>query len=124
MIKIGIAEYEEASKVSKEILNPQATFYKKNNHTYMKLEFDGIINGKKVRYLIPKIDFESFTMEIDTQKLYHENVFITDFGSFAELKFDLCSLDGRFYTTKNLEPKEMTVKEIEKELGYKIKITG
>lgn len=29
MIKIGIAEYEDASKVSKEILNPQATFYKK-----------------------------------------------------------------------------------------------
>lgn len=90
----------------------------------MKLEFDGIINGKKVRYLIPKIDFESFTMEIDTQKLYHENVFITDFGSFAKLKFDLCSLDGEFCRIQNLEPREMTVKEIEKELGYKIKITG
>lgn len=110
--------------MNREILNPQATFYKKNNHTYMKLEFDEIANGNKVRYSIPKIDFESFTVDIDRQKLYHQGTFITEFVSAAELKFDVCSLDGKFCTIQNLDPREMTVKEIEKELGYKIRITG
>lgn len=84
--------------MSKEILNPQATFYEKNNHTYMKLEFSKIINGKKMYCSIPKIDFESLVMEIDTEKLYHEDVFITDPRSSAELKFNICSLEGNYVT--------------------------
>lgn len=84
--------------MNKEILNPQATFYEKNNHTYMKLEFGTIINGKKMYCLIPKIDFESLIVEIDTEKLYHGDVFITDFRSSAELKFNICSLEGSWAT--------------------------
>ena len=106
-----------------KIINPKATFYEENDSMYMKLEFDSVHKNEKFHYSIPKIDLQGFSIDIDKSKLYHGVNLISDYKS-AELKFKLFKADGAYYSVQDLTPKEITIEEIEKKLGYKVKIIG
>lgn len=86
----------------------------KEENTYMSLEFDSeLYNGAIIHANIPKINLNSINM-INSNFNYHYSL---------DVEFNTHSVKDSFITMTDVTPyKEMTVKDIEKELGYKIKI--
>lgn len=116
-----------------KIINPKATFKERKGNTIMSLEFNSYNNdGNKITVKIPNII-------LNTLKLNHNNILEQSliYGNSTKEKLvpekryttmciDVeCDNDGvyAYYQVKN-DIREMTIKEIEDELGYKIKIVN
>ena len=110
MIKLN--EYKRNIKNYK---NYKVGLYIEDEKTYMRLEFDSeLYDGKVTHNIIPRIDLSTINV-VDG----NEDNFI--YRSYIEFHSDLAN-DAFMLVTDVTPCKEMTVEEIEKELGYKIKI--
>jgi hypothetical protein len=98
----------------KENKNYKVKLYIENKKTYMCLEFDSeFYDGTIIHAIIPKINLN--TIDIVEEHLSHCQNF--------SIKFHTDLVNESFMLMNDVTPrKEMTVEEIEKELGYKIKI--
>jgi hypothetical protein len=93
-----------------EIKNVKVGLYQENIDTYMSLEFDCKADEDYTCKVL-RLDLSYLTLQLDYEsgRSYVEIPIRAVNGKYAEfIKID--------------NPKEMSVEEIEKELGYKIKI--
>jgi hypothetical protein len=100
--------------------------YKDNDKYYLSAVFGYEDKNGIYEMSVPRIEFPmSFdcTMDLTIYDAYYQNEATIDFG-FG--KFNVLPFDGKdkYYKLTCLEEKvhEMTLDEIEKELGYKIKL--
>lgn len=95
--------------------NIKAELFEENNKTYMRLEFDQHkITNEIFHTIIHKIDMSEFQFSKSEHTVGH-------MVSFYVYPIN----DGEILTQKDITPpREMTVQDIERKLGYKIKIVG
>lgn len=100
--------------------NFKATFFEENAKTYMKLEFEIHVGLEKQKVTIHKIDMNEFNINRTQIGPYYYNLFNND------IKFYLASNENNeIYRIQDItERKEMTMTDIEKALGYKVKIVN
>lgn len=116
------------------------TCYEQYGHLYLELVYEYENESGKYKLIIPKIDLEICTERLP--KFSQESGFINPryIADLGGIHYDLCSTDVRCrdkdgklryvpdssYVTVLLEEKkhEMTLEEIEKKLGYKVKIVS
>lgn len=101
----------------KNYKNYKVGLYIEDEKTYMRLEFDSeLYDGEVTHNIIPRIDLSTINV-VDR----NEDNFPYRPDFFIEFHSDLAN-DTFMLVTDVTPRKEMTVEEIEKELGYKIKI--
>lgn len=98
-----------------------AKIYKENGRFYTKLIYICENDEGKYRLTFPKVEFP----------FQNRNISITGVNSASYLdlptdKCRICSNSGEQFTIEQIEqyPKEMTLEEIEKKLGHKVKIVS
>lgn len=107
--------------------------FEENGQYYLKLKYI-IENDHRVEELeIPKVClrfnknfYPNLNYRRDAYKYQEECDLCTGFGSMKVLPGETSEANHVFYTVKLIEekPVEMSVSEIEKKLGYKIKIVN
>ncbi len=95
--------------------NHKIGVYTERGNTYMTLDLDTILDdGRKMHLTIPKIDLNSLSINLN------EGIYNT-----ANISFDLKEVKDSYMTITDITKyKEMSLNDIEKELGYKIKLTN
>lgn len=94
--------------------NFKAEFFTENGKPFMKLEFDKVdCDNRTYHVVIHKIALGEFNLEKFNYPFDH-----------AIIKLDVLANNCNEYMffTETTDYKEMTIEEIEKKLGYKIKI--
>ena len=112
-----------------KLKNQKITTYKEDNELYLKIEGETDICGQKCLLTIPKISASeilnvgiSWDREYANSPYYNVKLITCDISK-GDIRFKLYPVNGSYYTYESIE-KEMSKEEIEKELGYKIKIKG
>ena len=97
----------------------KASIYIENENYYLAIE--GEDNSSYIS--IPKININSFVLTQEDERVNGHILFARKVN--VEMRVE-CNEEGSyaFYTKKTKPAKELTIAEIEKELGYKIKIKG
>lgn len=97
----------------------KASVYIENGDYYLAIE--GENNSGYIS--IPKININSFVLTQEDETVNGHILFARKVN--VEMRVE-CNEEGAyaFFTKKNKPAKELTIAEIEKELGYKIKIKG
>ena len=120
----------------KDIKNVKVSTFIDNGILYMSFSGDcSVFDGEKsvnANFTFPKIDISKFYIEKNTKRNQEYNSKLqklafplTSYYTEATISFKLLANEkGELFSaqTEEPDPKEMTVEEIEKELGYKIKI--
>lgn len=114
--------------VNCELKNHKMSLFYEDNEPYFSLEFDALYsNGKQLHTKIHKIDLSKIVLDLHYNN--HTNFYLMGFinnsmlSNNSQISFDLALKDNEFYTVTDVTSyKEMTLNEVEKELGYKIKI--
>jgi len=116
----------------KKVKNPKVGIYYENDFPYMFFEADFKCNDKTYNTKIGKIDLSKTVIKYDVQRLYEQRGCIDssvyhsipfDKRIISNITFDILPKDTVFYTMQDVTPyKEMRLEDVEKELGYKIKI--
>lgn len=118
---IDINEVISCNKIS----NEKFELYEENGRYFLRLDFDYEDSYGYYKGHIERIEFDLHLKSID------KNVGMFFLKTSADLgigkKLDIFpDSDGKFYTIKVVKEKihEMTIDEIEKKLGYKVKIVS
>ncbi len=105
------------------IKNPKATFTKNKGQTYMHLQFERMAADGLNRYTFPLILLDSMEMTIDKEKEMIENPNISIiYNEVAKVEFILEPNEREEFMTIQTIEREMTLKEIEEILGFKVKL--
>lgn len=111
-----------------EIKNPKVGIYYENNIPYMSFESDfNCENDEIIKLKIGKIDLSKLILEHKKITNEYKNCFVSHLPiiekRIAKITFDILPEDTVLYTLIDITSyKEMKLGDIEKELGYKIKI--
>lgn len=119
-INLRLDEDKIINKNNLKLEDLQYTLYSEGENTYLQLS--GKYVDKKVETIvnIPKICLNKMEL-IRTEYLEGIHKFSSLVGVDYTISFDLEAKDKIFVEARDIE-KEMTKEQIEKELGYKIKI--
>ena len=116
-----------------KIKNPQVgIYYDENNIPYLAFKAEYYYDDDSVYEVnIPKIDLSKMRVDLQLkQDINYSHPFFRSYllppsqNVISEVTFDIePNQNYNYYTLKDLTPpKEMTIGDIEKELGYKVKI--
>jgi len=102
------------------IQDPKVGVYYEKDKPYMFLEANvRSLDGRLLKYNIPRIGLSEVTMEIEKNDQYCISIVK------SKISFSVLSVNDVFATVTDITPyKEMTLAEIEKKLGHKVKIVG
>jgi len=119
-INLRLDEDKIVNKNNLKLEDLEYTLYSEGDNTYLQL--GGKYVDKKVEYIvnIPRICLNKMEL-IKTEYLKEYSRFNSMVGIDYTISFDLESQDKIIIEAREIE-KEMTKEQIEKELGYKIKI--
>lgn len=105
------------------IKNPKATFTENKGQTYMQLQYERMTADGLSRYTFPLILLDSMEMTIDKENetIWNLNSFIIC-NKVAKIEFILEPNEREEFMTIQTIEREMTLKEIEGILGFKVKL--
>lgn len=105
------------------IKNPKATFTENKGQTYMHLQCERMTADGLSRYTFPLILLDSMEVTIDKEKEMSMNPNISIiYNKVAKIEFILESNEREEFMTIQTIEREMTLKEIEGILGFKVKL--
>ena len=111
-----------------KVKNPQVgVYYDENNMPYLTFKAEYHYDDNTVYEVnIPKIDLSKMKVNLEEKCYYphYRNSPPLLNSIISEIAFNILpNKNCNYYTLKDITPvKEMTIKEIEKQLGYKVKI--
>ncbi len=116
--------------LSRSYYDFNSNIYSKEGNNYMQLNFKSrdINSGQILKIVIPKIGLDNLEMNIQASEISpYETSYLHEQGNISFSIYPVLNNRGQqilFEIEDILLPKEMTLKEIEKSLGYKIKIVS
>ena len=105
-----------------KIENPKATFKKEKDKILMELNFDRFFGKEKSSITIHNIILDSVNLESNPHDIYDGTYYYK--SDSYKLNFDVIpDSEGNVWTAQ-IKTRDMTLKDIERQLGYKINLVS